>query len=1081
MLGKLVALSVRHRILVVLIALAVGVWGGFELLRLPIDAVPDITNQQVQVTTISPALSPEEIEQQVTFPVETALAGIPGLVETRSISRNGFSQITAVFTDATDVYFARSQVNERLQAVRGELPTGAIPLMAPVTTGLGEILMWTVQIDPKARPVAAGAPGVQPDGSYLTPEGARLVSDREKATYLRTVQDWIVSPQLKTVAGVAGIDSIGGYVKEYAVRPDPARLNTYGVGLNELVEAVEHANTVAGAGYINQGGEALVVRADARVTSLEDLASAPVTNRNGLVVRVSDVAKVEIGQAVRLGAAQFNGREVVTGTALMLAGENSRTVSQRVAARLATIQASLPAGVITQTVLNRTDLVDRTIHTVERSLAEGALLVIVVLFLLLGNVRAAMITAAVIPLAFLYGVIGMNRFHVSGNLMSLGALDFGLLVDGAVVVVENTLRRLGLRREALGRDLSRTERIEEGVAAAQQMVRPAAFGQAIILLVYVPLLALEGVEGKMFQPMAATVMLALAGAFVLTFTFVPALTALFVKPPASGHETRVERAAHARLTPIVRQAIARPAAVAIGAIVALLIGLVIFFSLGREFIPTLDEKDILLQAVRVPSASLEQSVEMQARLEPALSKVPEVAYVFSKTGTAEVSTDPMPPSFTDNYVVLKDRKDWPDRSLSKAEVIEKLEKAAASEIGNAYEFTQPIQMRFNELISGVRSDVAVKVYGDDFTAMQRTAEDIAAALRKTRGAADVRVEQVAGLPMVTAEVDRASAALYGLHAADAADAVQIALAGREAGRVFEGDRRFDMVVRMPDAVRNDLAAVAQIPLAVNGGATMVPLGSVIHFRQGEGPNQISRENGKRRIVVQANVRGRDLGGFVKEAEANVAKDVRIPAGSWIDWGGQFENLQRAEARLALVVPAVFILIVVLLFFALGSVAQAALVFACVPLALVGGVLALALRGMPFSVSAAVGLIAVSGVATLNGLVLMQAIRERLVAGAPPEEAALDGALSRLRAVLTTALVAILGFMPMALASGAGSEVQKPLATVVIGGLLTATILTLVVLPSFASRVIGRTLRIGEGEALSATVPSDGGGQRGIEP
>ena len=1057
MLGKLVALSVRHRILVVLIALAVAVWGGFELTRLPIDAVPDITNRQVQVTTISPALSPEEIEQQVTFPVETALAGIPGLEETRSISRNGFSQITAVFTDRTDVYFARSQVNERMEAVRDQLPAGADPQMAPITTGLGEILMWTVQVDPKAKPVAAGAPGPQADGSYVTPEGQRLVSDREKATYLRTVQDWIVTPQLKTVAGVAGIDTIGGYEKQYVVQPDPARLSAYGVGLNELVEAVEHANTVAGAGNVTRGGEAYVVRADARVTSIQDLASAPVTNRNGLVVRVSDVANVEIGQAVRLGAAQLNGHEVVIGTALMLAGENSRTVSNAVAERLKAIQPSLPPGLITRTVLNRTDLVDRTIHTVERSLTEGALLVIVVLFLLLGNIRAAIITAAVIPLAFLYGVIGMNRLGVSGNLMSLGALDFGLLVDGAVVVVENTLRRLALRREALGRDLTRPERLDEGVSAARQMVRPAAFGQAIILLVYLPLLALQGVEGKMFQPMAATVMLALVGAFILTFTVVPALTALFVKAPTTAHETRAERVARSRLEPILKGAIARPQAIAIGAGATVLLGLVIFLALGREFIPTLDEKDVLLQAVRVPSASLEQSVEMQGRLEAVLSKLPEVAYVFSKNGTAEVSTDPMPPSFTDNFVVLKDRREWPDRSLSKAEVVEKIEKAAGTQIGNAYELTQPIQMRFNELISGVRSDVAVKVYGDDFVAMQRTAEEVAGVLRKTRGAADVRVEQVTGLPMVTAEVDRASAALYGLHAADVADAVQIALAGREAGRVFEGDRRFDVVVRMPDAIRNDLPAVAQIPLAVNDGATMVPLGSVLHFREGEGPNQISRENGKRRIVVQANVRGRDLGGFVQEAQGRMTREVRLASGSWLDWGGQFENLQRAEARLALVVPAVFILIAVLLYFAVGSVAQAALIFACVPLALVGGVLALALRGLPFSVSAAVGLIAVSGVATLNGLVLMQAIRERLVAGAAPDAAALEGALSRLRAVLTTALVAILGFMPMALASGAGSEVQKPLATVVIGGLITATILTLVVLPTFASRVISRSL------------------------
>ncbi|MFP5449224.1 MAG: efflux RND transporter permease subunit [Alphaproteobacteria bacterium] len=1059
MLSKLVALSVRHRILVVLVTVLVGAFGVSELFRLPIDAVPDITNKQVQVTTIAPALSPEEIEQRVTFPVETALGGIPGLLETRSISRNGFSQITAVFQDSTDVYFARQQVNERIEAVREDLPADARPEMAPITTGLGEVLMWTVEFRP-VKGVRAGVPGPQPDGSYLTPEGERLVTERQKATYLRTVQDWIVTPQLRTTPGVAGIDTIGGYVKEYAVRPDPARLSAYGVGLNELVEAVEHANTVAGAGYISRGGEAFVVRADARVTSLADLASAPVTNRNGLVVRVSDVAQVELGQAVRLGAAQENGVEVVIGTALMLAGENSRTVAQAVSERLEAIAPSLPPGVAVKEVLNRTDLVDRTIRTVQTNLAEGALLVVAVLFFLLGNVRAAIITALVIPLAFLFGVIGMNRFGVSGNLMSLGALDFGLLVDGAVVVVENTLTRMGLRRQTEGRDLTLAERLEEATAAAKQMVRPAAFGQAIILLVFAPLLALEGVEGKMFQPMAATVMLALAGAFVLTFTFVPAMTALLVKAPATAHETKAEKLARRWFEPATRWAVARPMPVAAGAGVAVLIGLLTFFALGREFIPTLDEKDVLVQALRVPSASLEQSIEMQARLEKTLMRVPEVALVFSKTGTAEVSTDPMPPSISDTFVVLKDQKDWPDRSLSKAEVVEKIEKAAATQIGNAYEITQPIQMRFNELVSGVRSDVAVKVYGDDFAEMERTANQIADALRKTRGAADVRVEQVSGLPMITAEVDRAAAALYGLHAADAADAVQIALAGREAGRVFEGDRRFDVVVRLPDSARNDLAAVAQTPLAVNDGASFVPLGSVVRFREGEGPNQISRENGKRRIVVQANVRGRDLGGFVGDAQAAVG-DVQLPAGVWLDWGGQFENLQRAEARLGVLVPVVFVLIAVLLYFALGSAAQAALVFACVPLALVGGALALLLRGMPFSVSAAVGFIAVSGVATLNGLVLMQAIRERVDAGLSPDDAAVEGAMQRLRAVLTTALVAILGFMPMAIAHGAGAEVQKPLATVVIGGLLTATLLTLVVLPAFAGRALARRRKLVE--------------------
>lgn len=845
-------------------------------------------------------------------------------------------------------------------------------------------------------------------------------------------------------------------------------MSAYGVGLNEVVEAVEHANTVAGAGYVSRGGEAYVVRADARVRSVEDLAAAPITNRGGTVVRVSDVASVEIGQTTRLGAAQQHGEEVVIGTALMLAGENSRTVAHAVGQRLDEIAPSLPPGVEARVVLDRTALVDRTIDTVRTSLAEGALLVIVVLFLLLGNVRAAIITALVIPLAFLFGVIGMNRFGVSGNLMSLGALDFGLLVDGAVVVVENTLRRMTQRRAAEGRDLTRAERMDEAVAAARQMVRPAAYGQAIILLVYAPLLALEGVEGKMFHPMAATVMLALAGAFVLTFTLVPALAALLIKPPERPHESKAEAIARRGLEPLLRRAVADPRPVALAAGGAVLAGVLAFSLLGREFVPTLDEKDVLLQALRVPSASLEQSLEMQARLERALAKLPEVEMVFSKTGTAEVATDPMPPNISDTFIILKDRKDWPDRRMSKAELLEKIETVAEGQVGNAYEFTQPIQMRFNELISGVRSDVGVKVYGDDFAQMEATAQEIAEVLRKIPGAADVKVEQVSGLPMMTAQVDRSAAALYGLHAADAADAVQIALAGRTAGSVYEGDRRFDVMVRLPEPARNDLSIVAQTPLAVNDGATMAPLGSVIQFQPGEGPNQISRENGKRRIVVQANVRDRDLGGFVAEARGAVAQQVKPPPGLWLDWGGQFENLQRAEARLAIVVPVVFATIAVLLYLALGSASQAALVFACVPLALVGGALALLVRGMPFSVSAAVGFIAVSGVATLNGLVLIRAIRERIEAGVDSSSAAVEGAVARLRAVLTTALVAVLGFLPMAIASGAGAEVQKPLATVVIGGLITATLLTLVVLPAFASRVLGRARRrAAVGEAVEA--------------
>lgn len=1045
MLDRIIDASVRFRWLVVGLAFVLALFGGRELLRLPIDAVPDITNRQVQITTVAPALGPEEVERQVTFPLETELAGLPGLIETRSLSRHGFSQITAVFTDRTDIYFARNLVNERLQSARQDLPEGLSPSMGPVVTGLGEVYIWTLDFTgPAAR---SGVP-------YVTPEGERLTTDAEKATYLRTVQDWIVAPQLKTVPGVAGVDVLGGYVKEYAVHPDPGRLAAYGVGLVQLVEALEHANRIAGAGYVDRAGEAYIVRADTRLKSLEDLAQTPILNRGGQVIRVSDVATVEIGRAPRLGSASADGRETVVGTALMLQGENSREVARRVGQRLETIKASLPPGVVLRPELDRTDLVEATIRTVEHNLALGALLVIAVLFFALGDVRAAVITALVIPLSFLFAASAMNRFGISANLLSLGALDFGLIVDGAVVVIENTLRRLGLARAGTGRSLTLAERLSVAAASAREMARPAAFGQAIILLVYAPLLMFEGVEGKMFGPMAATVMLALLAAFVLSFTFVPAMAALIVREPKVEHaDPRLTRAAKARYAPLLRAAIARPRTVLIGAAIALLAGAAAFAALGREFVPQLDEGDVLVQALRVPSTSLEQSQAMQFRVETTLKAMPEVARVFTRTGTAEVAADPMPPSISDTFVMLRDRKDWPDPGLSKADLVARMEQRLSTLLGNNYEFTQPIEMRFNELIAGVRSDVAVMIYGDDFAAMDRTARQVAAILNSVDGAADVRVEQVSGQPTITASVDRTIAAAQGVHASDAADALAIALAGRSAGQINEGDRRFDVVVRLSDPFRNDPTIMEQLPVMpenAQAGTPTVPLSSVARFDVSEGPNQISRSNGKRRMIVQANVRGRDLGGFVAEVQGKIADQVQPPPSGWIDWGGQFENLRRASARLGLIVPIVFLTIGGLLVLALRSVKDATLVFAGVPLALVGGALALAARGMPLSISAAVGFIAVSGVATLNGLVLMQAIRARLSDGVVAAEAALEGAVDRLRPVLTTALVAVLGFVPMAFAQGPGAEVQKPLATVVIGGLSTATLLTLIVLPVLAA-------------------------------
>lgn len=1061
--------SVQFRWAVVFAATLVMAYGLFQLSRLPIDAVPDITNRQVQINTVAPALAPAQIERQVTYPLETALAGIPGLTSTRSISRNGFSQVTAIFTDQTDIYFARQQVGERMREVEEDLPEGVTPMMSPVTTGLGEVLMWTVDFTPfdPDKTASPGEPGWQANEIYLTPEGERLTTAEERATYLRTVQDWIIAPQMRSAPGLAGVDTIGGYVKEYAIRPNAEQLAAYGLGLGDLVQALERSNVQAGAGFIQRAGEGLIVRTDALAQTVDDLAQAPVANRNGFVIRVSDVASVGLGQAPRLGAATRDGHEAVLGTALMIADGNSRTVAQAAAERLAEVNRSLPPNIVAEPVLDRSELVNSTIKTVAKNLTEGALLVIAVLFLLLGNFRAAAITALVIPLSFLFAVIGMNRFEISGNLMSLGALDFGILVDGAVIVIEATLLMLGQKRAELGRALSAGERLGVAIQAARKMVRPAAFGQTIILLVFAPILTLEGVEGKTFQPMAATLMLALVGAFILSFTFVPAMAALFVREPKTKsehtpeqehehghdgeHETRLIRYVRGKVEPVIRIAVTRPRTVLAGAALMLAIGLMSFISLGREFMPTLDEGNLAMQALRVPSASLEQSLSMQLALERALTSEPEVRTIFSRTGTAEAAIDPMPINISDSVIVLKPRSEWPDRSLDKEELISRLESIVGNQIGNAFEFSQPIELRFNELISGVRTDLAVMVFGDDFDIMQRTADQVALKLRGVEGAADVRVEQVSGLPTLTVRVDHAAAAQYGLTAADVSEAVATGIGGTSAGKIFEGDRRFDVVIRFDEDARNDPAQLAALPIVAPDG-TVVPLSSVARIGVSEGPNQISRNNGSRRIVVQANVRGRDLGGFVGEAQAAVA-DVSLPPGVYMTWGGQFENLQRAEARLMLVIPIVFLLIGSLLYMALGTIREAALVFVCVPLALVGGALALQLRGMPFSVSAAVGFIAVSGVATLNGLVLMQAIRERLTAGDLPLEAAAAGASSRLRAVLTTALVAIVGFIPMAIATGSGAEVQKPLATVVIGGLITATVLTLMVLPTFAARAV----------------------------
>lgn len=1056
MIEKILKFSLAHRLLITMLTAAFAAYGLHALTKLPIDAVPDITNNQVAINVEVPSLSPFEIEKQVTYPIETAMAGIPGLVYTRSISRNGFAQVTVIFEDKVDLYFARAQVNERLATAKADLPDGAEAVMGAISTGLGEIYMWTVEYE-------------KPDEPYTTPEGIRLQSDFEKAMYLRTVQDWMIRPQLKTVPGVAEVDAIGGYAQQYHVQPNPQKLAALGLSFSAVIEALERNNDNTGAGYLEQKGEAWVVRAAGRLETPEEIGKVVLATRGGVPIYIRDVATVGLGRELRTGSASENGHEVVVGTAMMLKGENSRIVSQAVDKKLAEINKSLPEGVKAKTVLNRTKLVDATIHTVQKNLSEGALLVIVVLFLLLGNFRAALITALVIPITMLLTAIGMLKAGISANLMSLGALDFGLIVDGAVIVTENCIRRLAERQHHEGRLLTLGERLEEVMAASRQMIQPAVFGQAIIITVYFPLLTFTGVEGKMFEPMAMTVIIALIGALILSLTFVPAMIGLCIKGKVEEKENRIIAKAKSGYTPLLNWSLDRPKTVILAAAVFFIFSMLLGTRLGQEFIPTLDEKDIAMHAMRIPSTGISESTAMQLQVEKAISALPEVEFVFSKTGTAEMAADPMPPNVSDTFIILKPHSKWPDKSITKADFITKLAQTVNRIPGNNYEYTQPIQMRFNELIAGVRSDVAVKVYGDDFESMTGTANKIAGILRKIPGAVDVKVEQTTGLPMLDIDLNREAIARYGLNIGDILDLIAAAVGGREAGLVFEGDRRFPIVVRLPETMRQDIAALENLPVPVphedGEGGAFVPLKEVATFRQSEGPNQISRENGKRRVVVQANVRGRDIGSFVGEAQDVIAAQVKIPSGYWLDWGGQFENLTAARDRLMIVVPACFFLIFMMLFTALGSAKQAVLVFSGVPLAISGGILTLFLRDMPFSIPAAVGFIALSGIAVLNGLVMITYINHLVAKGLAVREAVLQGALTRLRPVLMTALVASLGFVPMALATGTGAEVQKPLATVVIGGLITATALTLLVLPALYKLFPKKDTAVNDGEFL----------------
>lgn len=1034
MFERLIQFAIEQRIIVLLAVLLMAGVGIASYQKLPIDAVPDITNVQVQINSAAAGFSPLETEQRITFPIETAMAGLPGLQQTRSLSRSGLSQVTVIFNDGTDLFFARQLVNERLQVAREQLPTGIETAMGPISTGLGEIFLWTVEAEDGA---------LKEDGTPYWP------------TDLRVIQDWIIKPQLRNVPGVAEINTIGGFAKEYQIAPDPKRLAAYNLTLTDLVTALERNNANVGAGYIERSGEQLLIRAPGQVASIDDIANIVITTSDGTPIRVRNVAQVDIGRELRTGAATENGREVVLGTVFMLIGENSRTVSQAVAKKLEEINRSLPQGVIAVTVYDRTNLVEKAIATVKKNLFEGALLVVAVLFLFLGNIRAALITAMVIPLAMLFTFTGMFTNKVSANLMSLGALDFGIIVDGAVVIVENAIRRLAHAQQRHGRLLTRSERLHEVFAAAKQARRALIFGQLIIMVVYLPIFALTGVAGKMFHPMAFTVVIALLGAMILSVTFVPAAIALFVTGKVKEEENLVMRTARRAYAPVLDWVMTRRPLVFGLAVLTIVASGVVASRMGSEFIPSLSEGDFAQQALRVPGTSLTQSVQMQQQLEKTLmAQVPEIERVFARTGTAEIASDPMPPNISDSYVMLKPKDQWPDPAKSREALIEDIQRASAIVPGSAYELSQPIQLRFNELISGVRSDVAVKVFGDDMAVLNKTAAEIAETLQTLDGASEVKVEQTSGLPVLTINIDRDKAARFGLNVGDVQDTIAVAVGGRQAGTLYEGDRRFDMVVRLSDALRTDIEGLSRLLIPVpalaskaSGQLGFIALSQVASLDLVLGPNQISRENGKRLVIVSANVRGRDIGSFVEQAESAISTQVKVPAGYWTTWGGQFEQLKEASERLRIVVPVALLLVFGLLFMMFNNLKDGLLVFTGIPFALTGGIMALWLRDIPLSISAGVGFIALSGVAVLNGLVMIAFIRNLREEGRSLSVAIHEGALTRLRPVLMTALVASLGFIPMALATGTGAEVQRPLATVVIGGIISSTLLTLLVLPA----------------------------------
>ncbi|WP_289283876.1 MULTISPECIES: CusA/CzcA family heavy metal efflux RND transporter [unclassified Methylophaga] len=1025
MITSLLRFSIERRgfiLSLIIVLIAAGAW---SYQHLPIDAVPDITNVQVQINTKAEGYSPLETEQRITYPVERALAGIPQLSYTRSISRYGLSQVTVVFKEGTDLYFARNLLNNRLASIKNELPDGLEPEMGPIASGLGEIFVYTVSAHPEAR---------QENGQPYD------------LTALREIQDWIIQPRLTRVPGITEVNTVGGYAKQYHIQPDPQKMLEFGISFGDIHQALKANNSNRGAGYIERYGQQLLVRSPGQLKTIDDIQQVVVKQMSGTPIKIMDIADVAIGKTLRTGAATQNGQETVMGTAMMLIGENSREVAKRVATELSKIQATLPDGVIAEAVYDRTTLVDKAIATVQKNLLEGALLVVVVLFLLLGNIRAALITAAVIPLAMLATITGMVQAGISANLMSLGALDFGLIVDGAVIIVENSVRRLSLAQSGRATALPLNERLAVVFDATNEVIRPSLFGVLIITLVYIPLFTLTGVEGKMFEPMAATVVLALLAAMVMSLTIVPAAVAVFMKGKVKESESLIITATKSIYRPVLIWSLKLRWLVMFAALVLVLFSLTLASKMGTEFIPQLNEGDIALHALRTTGTSLQQSIDMQEVLEQRLKQFPQVDSVFAKIGTPEVATDPMPPNVADTFLILKPRKDWPNPALPKSELIKQIEAAAKALPGNNYEFTQPIEMRFNELISGVRADVAIKVFGDDLDKLKTSAQSILTIIRDIPGQADARLEQVSGLPMVSVEPKRLALSRYGLSVDSLQTMLATAIGGQEAGLIYEGDRRFKLVIRLDDEQRQNIASLGELPIALPS-SSYVPLSEVATVKLVDVPSQISRENAKRRVVVTANVRERDLGSFVQEAQQKLDQQLTLPDGYWLEFGGTFEQLASASQRLAIVVPVTLFGILLLLVTMLGSIKDAAIIFTGVPLALTGGMMVLQIRDMPLSISAAVGFIALSGIAVLNGLVMLSFIRDHWQQHGDLYQAIVDGAMCRLRPVMMTALVASLGFVPMALNTGTGAEIQRPLATVVIGGIVSSTLLTLIVLPA----------------------------------